>query len=533
MTALIEQGTLLLGDEAIAQAALDAGLSGAYGYPGTPSTEIIEYIQKAPEALAGNVHREWSANEKTAMEEALGMSYCGLRSMVTMKHVGLNVASDAFVNSAITGVNGGMLVVVADDPSMHSSQNEQDSRYYARFAHVPLLEPASQQEAYDMTYAAFKMSEELALPVMLRLTTRLAHSRAEVRRQPVLPKGKVVFPTNKRQFILLPANARRNYVALLDKQVRLRSLSLESTWNESYDGTDKSCGIIVAGVAFNYLKEIYGGTQFPHPVVRVSQYPVPGEMITRLARECDELLVIEEGYPFIEEMLRGIVDMGLKVRGRLSGALPRTGELSPDSVGAALGFDTAAHFSVPDVVAMRPPSLCKGCPHTDSYLFLNKALENRAMSRVFSDIGCYTLGALPPFDAINSCVDMGASITMAKGAADAGVRPVVAVIGDSTFTHSGITGLLDAIYENSPITVLILDNEATAMTGAQDSIATGRLERLVLGLGVDPEHFHVVTPLKNQHEKNVEVLERELAHEGTSVIISKRVCIQATKRNRG
>lgn len=520
---------LLLGDEAIAQAALDAGISGAYAYPGTPSTEILEYIQQSPLAAERDVHRLWSTNEKTAMEAGLGMSYAGKRTMVCMKHVGLNVASDAFVNSAITGVNGGLLLVVADDPSMHSSQNEQDSRYYAKFAHVPLLEPADQQEAYEMAYHAFELSEKVGLPVMLRLTTRLAHSRAEVRRHPVQPENQNSFPTDPRQFVLLPAIARRNYAALLKKQEMLTELSEESSYNEYLDGQDRSRGIITTGIAINYLREAYGDRECQHPILRIGQYPLPKKMLTRLARECGELLVIEEGCPVVEEMLRGVVDMGLKVKGRLDGTLPRTGELSPDAVGHALGFDKDAAYQVPGVVAMRPPSMCKGCPHIDSYIFLNEALADALGSRVFSDIGCYTLGALPPFDAINSCVDMGASITMAKGAADAGVRPSVAVIGDSTFTHSGITGLLDAVIEDSPITVLILDNEAVAMTGAQHSQATGRLEKIVEGLGVDPEHIKIVTPLRRQHEENLAILKKELEHEGVSVIISRRVCIQAKR----
>lgn len=532
MTTMEERGALLLGDEAIAQGALDAGISGAYGYPGTPSTEILEYLQKSPQAAERSVHRDWSANEKTAMEEALGLSYAGRRALVTMKHVGLNVASDAFVNSAITGVNGGLVVLVADDPSMHSSQNEQDSRYYGRFAHVPVLEPANQQEAYDMTYAGFALSEELGLPILLRVTTRLAHARGEVRRREVLAQRPLSFPKDRRQFVLLPANARRNYAALIEKQTRLRGLSESSPWNEYFEGPDTSLGIVATGIAVNYVREVFGDADIPHPMLRIGQYPMPADMLTDIARQCKALLVVEEGYPFVEEMLRGVVDMGLTVHGRLDGVLPRTGELSADAVAQALGFDVPEVRGVPDVVVARPPSMCKGCPHVDSYLFLNEALADRETSRVFSDIGCYTLGALPPFESINTCVDMGASITMAKGAADAGVRPAVAVIGDSTFTHSGITGLLDAVAEGTPMTVLILDNEATAMTGAQESMAHGRIEKIVLGLGVEPEHLHVVTPLKNQHEQNVALMRRTLEHPGLSVVVSRRTCIQVAIRNR-
>lgn len=533
MSAALELRALLLGDEAIAQGALDGGISGAYAYPGTPSTEILEYLQHSSEAAERHIHRDWSTNEKTAMEEGLGMSYAGKRAMVCMKHVGLNVASDAFVNAAITGVNGGLLIVVADDPSMHSSQNEQDTRYYAKFAHVPLLEPSDQQEAYEMAYAGLVFSEEVGLPVLLRLTTRLAHSRAELVRREIRPQNPLSFPKDNRQFILLPANARRNYAMLLDKQAKLLELSEKSRYNEYIEGEDKSLGIIATGISVNYLREAYGEQECPHPILKIGQYPLPKAMLTRLAKECDTLLVIEEGYPFVEEMLVGVVDTGLKVKGRLDGTLPRTGELSPDIVRKAMGFDADPAYGVPSVVTPRPPSMCKGCPHIDSYMFLNESLEVYPGSRVFSDIGCYTLGALPPFEAINSCVDMGASITMAKGAADAGVRPAVAVIGDSTFTHSGITGLLDAVIENSPITVIILDNEAVAMTGAQDSQAFGRLEQLVLGLGIDPAHVRIVTPLKRHHAENMAILKEELDYEGVSVIISQRTCIQVKKVSSG
>lgn len=530
MELAVQPGELLLGDEAIGQGALDAGISGVYAYPGTPSTEITEYIQASPQAAERGVHREWSTNEKTAMEEALGMAYAGKRALVCMKHVGLNVASDAFVNAAITGTNGGLVIVVADDPSMHSSQNEQDTRFYARFAHVPLLEPCSQQEAYDMVRCAFDLSEEMSIPVVVRLTTRLAHSRSEVRREPPKPERGINLPTDNRQFVLLPANARKNYASLLEKQPRLLEISESSPYNIFIDGEDHMVGIIVTGIAYNYLREVYGQTPCPYPVVKIGQYPVPRFLLKKLVRTCESLLVIEEGYPFVEESLIGVVDVGLRIRGRLDGTLPRTGELTPDAVGEALGFEREAGFSVPDVVAPRPPSLCKGCPHSDSYAFLREALDGLDSSRVFSDIGCYTLGALPPYNAIHSCVDMGASITMAKGAADAGVRPSVAVIGDSTFTHSGMTGLLDGVYENTAMTVVILDNESVAMTGAQESLATGRLRKIVEGLGVDPDHIRIVTPMRKFHEENVAALREELAFEGLSVVIAERICIQAVKK---
>lgn len=521
---------LFLADEAIAQAALDAGITGAYAYPGTPSTEILEYIQKAPEAVARGVHREWSSNEKTAMEEALGVAYAGRRSLVCMKHVGLNVAADPFVNAAVTGVIGGMVVIVADDPSMHSSQNEQDSRFYAKFAGVPLFEPSNQQEAYTMTREAYDLSETVGLPVVVRISTRLAHSRADVVTAPAREPNALRLPPDNRQFVLLPANARRNYEGLLDKQAVLLDRSERDGRNRLIAGTDASLGIIACGLSINYLNEAYGGTPCPHPVLKLVQYPVPETLVRQLAGRVGALLLLEEGYPFVEEMLRGLLPHGVAIRGRKDGTLPRAGELSPESVAKAVGRPMAKGLSVPAVVRPRPPVMCPGCPHIDSYLFLKEVMDAMPAGRVFSDIGCYTLGALPPLEAISSCVDMGASITMAKGAADAGVRPAVAVIGDSTFTHSGLTGLLDCVHENAPVTVLILDNGTTGMTGGQVSMGTGRIESLARGLGVKPEHVRVVTPLKKHHAENVAVLREEIAYEGVSVIVARRECIQTTRK---
>jgi indolepyruvate ferredoxin oxidoreductase alpha subunit len=295
-------------------------------------------------------------------------------------------------------------------------------------------------------------------------------------------------------------------------------------------GDDDSLGVIVTGIARNYLYECFPDGGFPHPVLEIRQYPVPREKVNELIDRCERVLVIEEGYPFVEDMLQGLLPPGKPIQGRLDGTLPRTGELSPDDVRRALGLSAEGVGEIPDIVQQRPPQLCKGCPHVDSYLFLTEVLKEYESSRVFSDIGCYTLGALPPFNAIHSCVDMGASITMAKGAADAGIRPAVAVIGDSTFTHSGMTGLLDAVYENAAITVLILDNATTGMTGGQDSLATGRLPGLVAGLGVEPEHLHVIRPNKANHEENMRILRAEAEYEGVSVIIAERPCIQIKRR---
>ncbi len=532
----MNENMLLLGDEAIAQGALDAGISGAYAYPGTPSTEILEYIQQSQYAIDQNIHSLWSCNEKTAMEEALGMSYAGKRTMVCMKHVGLNVAADAFVNSGITGVNGGLVVVVADDPSMHSSQNEQDSRFFAKFAFVPCLEPNNQQNAYDTIYKAFEYSEKVKLPVLLRVTTRLCHSRANVKRMPILDQNVVELPKDSKQFILLPSNARASYAALIDKQKDLIEDSDNSEFNSYTDGENRTLGIITSGIALNYLNESYlnsdiNNSKCPHPVLSISQYPLPQQQIAKLFDSCERILVIEEGAPFIEEMLKGILPGNDKVTGRLDGTLPRVGELTPDDVAKALNLPINKPTEIPDLVRIRPPQLCKGCGHIDAYLFLNEVLADFEQSRVFADIGCYTLGALPPYNAIHTTVDMGASVTMAKGAADAGIHPSIAIIGDSTFTHSGITGLLDAIVENTSMTLMILDNDTTAMTGQQESIGSGgKLDKIVAGLGILPEHQRVVIPLSKNHAENMQVLRDEIAYDGISVIIARRPCVHVKRK---
>jgi len=522
---------ILLGDEAIAQGGIDAGITGIYAYPGTPSTEITEYVINNKEAKELNIHSLWCANEKTAMEAGMGVSYAGKRAMVCMKHVGLNVAADAFINSAMIGANGGLVVVAADDPSMHSSQNEQDSRFYGKFAMIPVLEPRDQQEAYDMVHYGFNLSEELEMTVLIRITTRLAHSRAGiVRKEKIRHQNDLKIPFDFKQYILIPVNARRQYKVLLDKQDHFQRASDESIFNKYIDGGDKSIGIIAAGIGYNYLLENFPEHIVPYPVLQIGQYPLPKEKITRIYDECEKILVLEDGYPFIEEMLKGFFDRGKKIMGRLDGSLERAGELNPTKVANALSMEIMDQPSVPGVVKPRPPSLCKGCPHIYSYNVLNEALAEQTKGRVFSDIGCYALGALEPFDAINTCVDMGASITMAKGAADAGLFPSIAVIGDSTFTHSGITGLLDAVNDKSSITVIILDNATTAMTGGQDSSALGKIEDICEGVGVNVDHIHILNPIQKEHDKNLAIVQQELEYTGVSVIIPRRECLHTVAR---
>ncbi len=531
---------LLLGDEALALGALHAGLSGAYAYPGTPSTEIMEFIQQSPIARERNIHSHWSSNEKTAVEEALGMSYCGKRAITSMKHVGLNVAADPFVNSAMTGANGGLLVIAADDPSMHSSQNEQDSRFYADFAMIPALEPSNQQEAYDMAEYGFNLSEQFQIPVLIRLVTRLSHSRAVVETSDEVKKeNDLHYPARPKQWVLMPAMSKIRNKQLIADFEDLQYVSDKSPFNKYEDGKDHRLGIVVSGIAYNYLMEAFP-KGVPFPLVKVSQYPLPKKLINKLYEECDSLLVLEEGQPFIEKQLRGLLDAGKPILGKFSGEVQRDGELNPDivrnlfmSIAPDYMEREAAnrHIAAKNVVS-RPPALCQGCGHRDVYGALNDVLKEYENPKVFGDIGCYTLGFLSPFNAIDTCVDMGASITMAKGASDAGQHPAVAIIGDSTFTHSGMTGLLDAINENSPITVIISDNLTTGMTGGQDSQGTGKLEDICLGLGADPAHVRTIDSLPKNHDEMVKLFKEEIDYDGLSVIISRRECIQTARRKK-
>ena len=514
-----------LGDEAVGLGAIHSGVSGAFGYPGTPSTEIFEYIQNFS-LKDGSIHARWSANEKVGYEEALGMSYAGKRAIVTMKHVGLNVAADPFMNSGITGAHGGLVLAVADDPGMHSSQNEQDSRYYAQFCLIPCLEPANQQECYEMTREAFDVSEKFGLPVMLRLVTRLAHSRANIKVREGRAQNPLNVSTDWKQWTLLPANARVRYKRLVDLQPALDEWAEGSKWN-ALELKGKR-GVIAAGIAYNYLLENLDG-KHNFSILKMSAYPFPLGKIRQLAEHCDEILVLEDGYPFIENHLAGFFGIpGRNVQGRLTGHVPRTGELTPDLVRLALGFEPykGATGAVTDIPG-RPPALCKGCPHADTYKALNEALKSFPDAQVLSDIGCYTLGALPPYSAIRSCVAMGASISMTAGAAHAGVKYICCVIGDSTFTHSGMTPLIGAAKENVPMTVLILDNSIVAMTGFQETMVSGdELVKLIEGLGVAREHIVPIIPLPKHHEENVEKIRKEVEYRGLSVIVAQRSCVQ-------
>ena len=525
--------SVLLGDEAVALAAVHAGLTAAYAYPGTPSTEILEYLIDYS-ARHGGPHAAWSANEKTAYEEALGASFAGRRALVAMKHVGLNVAADPFINSALLSIHGGLVVVVADDPGMHSSQNEQDSRYYADFARVLCLEPADQQEAYDMTREAFDLSERFHVPVMVRLVTRLAHSRSVIHTSAPREQNPLNKCADRSSWILLPGNARRQWHSLLERQKDFLDYSEACDHNPLLLAGDGSLGVITTGIAKNYYLENLAdlGTAPSH--LHIGAYPFPIEKVRSIAASSERLLILEEGYPFVERFLRGVIPPAVKIQGKLSGDVPLEGELTPDIVRRALGLPVGVGLSLEGLaLPLRPPQLCQGCPHGDSYRALNQAASAFDPALVTSDIGCYTLGALPPYSTIESCVCMGASIGMAKGAAEAGFHPAVAVIGDSTFLHSGITALLDAIAADTDMTLIILDNQTVAMTGGQPTVvSSSRLEKLVLGLGVEPAHFRVLDAHPKHTELNAQVIRDEMNYRGLSVIIAVRECIETARRDK-
>jgi len=561
------EGTLaLLGDEAVALGAIHAGLSAAYGYPGTPSTEILEYlIEQAREQgvaadgaggkASGAFTAKWCSNEKTAMEAALGACFAGKRTLVTMKHVGLNVAADPFINSALLEINGGLVLAVADDPGMHSSQGEQDSRFYSIFAMVPCLEPRNQQEAYDMCREAFEVSEKFHLPVMLRLVTRLSHARAAVVTGKSLGQKPLSKMKDKTRWMLLPAFARRNYNDLIEKQTALAQWSQGNSANIlTTEGRDAGFAVITSGLGGNYYEEnlddLISSRGGKNPArLHIGAYPIPVDSIRKLCEKAEKVLVIEEGQPLIEKRLRGILPQNIAIYGRLNEnqneamAVIRAGELDPDNVRKSLGLPPRPSVldcgvKIPDLPG-RPPQLCQGCPHGDSYQCINKVMaeldpvQGRPDTAICSDIGCYSLGAAPPYSAIESIVCMGASIGMARGAAEAGIKYSLAVIGDSTFLHSGITGLVDAVQADVAMTVIILDNSIVAMTGCQETIVpSDQLANLIRGLGVKPEHLLELEASPSCLDENAVNLKKEIEHRGLSVVIFRRECLEAFRKRR-
>jgi indolepyruvate ferredoxin oxidoreductase alpha subunit len=486
----------------LALGAYHAGVGVATSYPGTPSTEILESI-----AHFKDIYAEWSTNEKVAMEVGMGAAYAGARAMVSMKHVGLNVASDPFTAASMTGVNAGLVVVCADDPGIHSSQNEQDNRYYAKLAKVPLLEPSDSQEAYDIMEFAFSISEKFDTPVLVRTTTRISHAKALVRvnRSRWVPTRQIGFQHDMAKYVMLPGNARSRHLLVETRLLKLSAYSEDFPLNYTLL-KDRHLGVVTSGVAYQYAREVFPGASF---LKLTMTYPLPEKLIRYFANHVDQIIVIEELEGFLQESINAI---GIKAIGKEF--IPHTGELTPSIIEKAsqsTGLLPAAISPLNDVVTKlppRPPLLCPGCPHTGIFFVLSTlgkriklpGTKEKAMKEpkftVTGDIGCYTLAAYPPMSAIDTTACMGAGIGQALGMEKAGIsNKVVAVIGDSTFIHSGITSLVNAVYNDGKITVIILDNSTTAMTGHQEHPGTGisaqgkkttvvELEQVVSGIGV-------------------------------------------------
>jgi indolepyruvate ferredoxin oxidoreductase alpha subunit len=515
---------MLSGDEAVARGAWEAGVVVASAYPGTPSTEILEDLVHYP-----NVYAEWAPNEKVAVDVAIGAAYAGKRGLAAMKHVGLNVAADSFMYASMTGMEAGLVIVSADDPAMHSSQNEQDNRTYAKFARIPCLDPSDSQEAKDMTIAAFGISERFDTPVLLRLTTRICHSTSAVElgeRVDTAPADSKPFPRNPAKYVMVPGNAIKRH-PIIEQRIQDVARFAETFPFNRIEPGDKSLGIITAGVAYQYAKEVFPTAS----ILRLGMtWPLPEQLIRQFAASVSKLIVIEELDPFIEDTVRL---MGIQVEGK--SIFPITGELNPrvvreSAIQAGL-LPASEHVPLSDVdvgpLPARPPVLCPGCPHRGVFYILNKLKVP-----VNGDIGCYTLGLIPPLNAIHSCGCMGAGIAVAHGADKAGSpEHHVAVIGDSTFFHTGIPALINTVYNHSKVITIIMDNRVTGMTGHQQNPGTGftlqgdatttiELEPLVHALGIK----HVKT-IPAYHVAEIEsTLKEFLKLDEPAVLITLEPC---------
>ena len=509
---------LMLGNEAVARGILEAGCSVVSSYPGTPSTEITEYAAKYDE-----IYCEWAPNEKVACEVAFGASLAGVRSACCMKHVGLNVAADPLFTLSYTGVNGGMVIFVADDPGMHSSQNEQDSRHYAIASKVPMLEPSDSVEAKEFTKAAFELSEKFDTPVIVRMCTRIAHSQCAVEVCEPLAKTKKEYKKDPQKYIMAPANAIRKHPVVEARTAAIAEYAETSELNKVELADNKALAIITSGTSYQYVKEVFGDSVSVLKLGLVN--PLPAKLIADFAAKHDRVVVIEELDPVIEDFCNSI---GIKVEGK--NLFPICGEFSQSIVAKALGAEDKAFTASDDIIPVRPPVMCAGCPHRGLFYTLAKKKIT-----VLGDIGCYTLGMAPPLAAIDSVLCMGASVSGVhgfnkanEGASDA---KTVAVIGDSTFMHSGMTGLANIAYNGTNSTVIIVDNSITGMTGHQQNPTTGynikgdpatkiNLEALCHALGIN--RVRVVDPYDLKETEKV--IMEELAVDEPSVIISRRPC---------
>lgn len=508
--------SLMLGNEAVARGLFEAGCSFVSSYPGTPSTEITETAAKYKE-----IYAEWAPNEKVAMESAFGASLAGKRSFCGMKHVGLNVAADPLFTISYTGVNAGMIIAVADDPGMHSSQNEQDSRHYAIAAKLPMLEPADSAEAKEFTILAYELSEKFDAPVLIKMCTRVAHSQSIVEALDRVEPETKKYEKNIEKYVMMPGMAKRRHPIIEARTKALAEYAETASVNRIEDGTDKSVGIITSSTCYQYVKEVCGDR---YPVLKLGMInPLPVEKIKNFAASVEKVIVVEELDGIIEAHCSSI---GVKVTGKeLFGCI---GEFSQNIVAEKLGFTPNSGSKLDENIPARPPVMCAGCPHRGLFYTLKKNKLN-----VMGDIGCYTLGAAAPLAAIDSTICMGASVSGLHGFNKAGDNcgKSVAVIGDSTFMHSGVTGLINIAYNESNSTVIILDNSITGMTGHQQNPTTGfnlkgdpctkiDLESLCKAVGI--RRVKVVDPY-NLKECD-EVIREEVAAEEPSVVISRRPC---------
>lgn len=504
---------LLSGDEAIARGAWEAGCKVAAAYPGTPSTQILENLVNYQD-----VYCEWSTNEKVALEVALGAALAGVRSLCAMKHVGLNVAADPLFSSAYIGVRGGMVIITADDPGLHSSQNEQDNRYYGMFAKIPVLTPSDSQEAKDFTKLAFEISEQYDVPVILRITTRIAHSKTIVElneRINVNDKGYLKDITKAN---LLPQFAKLRHISLEERMKKLKDYANHTPINQIFEGT-KNIGIIADGVAYQYAREVFPKASFLKLGI---VWPLADELIKKFAQGKKQLYVIEEVDPFLETLIKSL---GIKVIGKEK--LPLFDELNPRIIRNTLTKQVINFNPQPDLPP-RPPALCPGCPHAGLFYLLQ-----RKDIIITGDIGCYTLGTYPPHNAMDTCVCMGASITLAHGIEKALERNkrVVSIIGDSTFFHMGLTGLVNAAYNKGNQIIIIVDNRTTGMTGHQDHPGTGKTlmgedtkmlktEEVAKACGIDK--IYVIDPYRIKENRSL--FRQILTDPNPAVIVSKQAC---------
>lgn len=511
----------MTGNEAVARGAYEAGVTYASAYPGTPSTEILENIGPYREIKA-----EWAPNEKVALETVVGASIAGARTLAAMKHVGVNVAADPLFTFGYTGITGGMVLVTADDPGCHSSQNEQDNRYYAKFAKVACIEPSDSQECKDFMVEAFKISEEFDVAVLFRMTTRTCHSKGLVELGERVEVPMVPYEKKPQKFVAAPATARRLHPIVEDKLKRLEVYSNETPLNR-IEWNDKKMGIVTSGVAYEYAKEVFGENA---SYLKIGfSFPLPMDKIRSFGSEVETLYVIEELEPFMEEQMKAA---GIECIGK--DKIPNIGELNPDIVSKALLNEERETVSIPeDKMVGRPPTLCAGCPHRGFYF----ALSKKKNTMITGDIGCYTLGAAEPLNAMDTCICMGGSISMGHGAAQAfaknGVeKHVVSVIGDSTFFHTGVNSLIDVAYNRSNTVTCILDNRITGMTGHQQNPGTGytlqgeeaqqiNIPKLCEAIGI--QNIATVNPLDLKEVDDA--LEAAFAYDGPSVIITRWPCV--------